>query len=324
MSESGGWRVAFLRVVKTGYLIALAVVVWFFFKDFDFDATSSTAISLPLMSAAIALGLFNRFWMAGAFLLSLKASAAPGTRGPLFLQALAVFAAAWMSRYLPIKGAWAAHRLLMAKNLSVSKTQMAVGTALETLTQFLGMTIVAALFVLLGSESFFQPGYVLLALGFTLGLFIAFGYAPLLRWSVNLVSNKALGKKPDFATPRLPIYIAIAGVQIITACLSGGATGLIVLSIYGPISFTQFITVIGLTALANLSSSLAFFAPAGIGVRETILILGLEGILTLELATLVALVTRLWTIVIDILFFLLSRLINSGKTKGFDTKIAED
>lgn len=306
-------RSVIVPLAQAAYLVVLLIVAIHFFRDFDFEALREITISFTIVAVAALLGIINRFWMAGVFYLSLGPSPREKSRWPLFWVTVSVFGKAWMSRYLPVKGAWVAHRLILARTLSVTKTQMATSTALETITQLSGMAIVAAGFLSLNSD--LLPGSFSSEIVLFLGpaMLLALGSRPVLGLGLRLLS-KIRGFDPgSVVMPGFRIYLAVASAQIFTALLSGFATVLIVVAIYGPISLGHAAFVIGLTAVANLTSVLAFFAPVGIGVREAILIAGLQDIVSLEVALAVAVVSRLWSVVVDLLFFGLSQIAEVGK-----------
>ncbi len=68
----------------------------------------------------------------------------------------------------------------------------------------------------------------------------------------------------------------------------------------------------GAASLAGAASMLAIFAPSGIGVREGIQLVLFSLIMPKELALAVTIITRLWSVGMDFVFFGLSRLI-AGK-----------
>lgn len=306
-------RAPVVPLAQVAYLVALLIAALLFFKDFDFEGLREITISLPIVAIAALLGIINRLWMAGVFYFSLGPSPLEKSQWSLFWGTVSVFGKAWMSRYLPVKGAWVAHRLILARTLSVTKTQMATGTALETITQLSGMAIVSAGFLILHSD--LLPGAFSSGIALFLApvMLLALGSRPVLGLGLRLLS-KVRGFDPgSVVMPGFRIYLAVASAQIITALLSGFATVLIVVAIYGPISLANVAFVIGLTAVANFTGVLAFFAPAGIGVREAILIAGLQDIVSLEVALSVAVVSRLWSVVVDLLFFGLSQIAEIGK-----------
>jgi uncharacterized membrane protein YbhN (UPF0104 family) len=81
------------------------------------------------------------------------------------------------------------------------------------------------------------------------------------------------------------------------------------------LSYHNMTFVMATGNLATAASMLAIFAPSGIGVREGIQLVLLSAIMPKELALLVTITTRLWGVVMDIIFFGVSRLLSGLMTK---------
>jgi uncharacterized membrane protein YbhN (UPF0104 family) len=66
--------------------------------------------------------------------------------------------------------------------------------------------------------------------------------------------------------------------------------------------------VMGADTLAGAIGMIVIFAPSGIGVREGIQLTLLSLIMPKELALIITVVTRLWNVLVDLLFFALGAL----------------
>lgn len=95
----------------------------------------------------------------------------------------------------------------------------------------------------------------------------------------------------------------------ISALASGLSLFFIAKAIYPELSYGNIFFVMGAGNLASAASMLAFFAPSGLGVREGIQLTLLSLIMPTELALLVTITTRLWSVMMDIIFFGITKLI---------------
>lgn len=222
---------------------------------------------------------------------------------PRYLRVLAVFAQAWMSRYFPIKGAWIVHRIALAGGVGVPRNRVIASTFVESITQ-LGATGVVAL----GTVAFHpvaskDPVFTLVVL--LLGVTAVIGLATprVLRWTLFRIRAWGIGRELDLeGIPDGKTYAESGALQTVTAVLSGVSTALFVVALSGPVGITEFLFIVGLASLASAFGVVAFFAPAGIGVREVTLIAGLAPLVGLPVAVLIAGTSRVWSIAVDFLF----------------------
>ena len=289
------------------YFIFLGLGVFLVARSFDLEALQGLALSIPILFASVLVGIVNRLWMVLVFLLALNKRPSSKKKIQIFFAALGVFGKTWMSRYFPVKGAWVVHRLALSRTLSVSKTQMTTSTALESLTQFFGMATVASVLVFARPETLGNLAWLILGLPLLAGLFLYMGSGHALTRAIGILSRLKGVNPGEFSTPPFPIFAQVAGAQVVTALFSGTATALIVISVAGPIDFADIMFVVGVTALTNLLSIFAFFAPAGIGVREGAYIVAFQTLVSFEVAVVIAVIARVWSLTVDLLFFVISQ-----------------
>ena len=80
-------------------------------------------------------------------------------------------------------------------------------------------------------------------------------------------------------------------------------------SIY-PIPVSEFLYISGVFGLSCIIGILAIFSPSGIGVREGILLMGLMVVMPEEYAMIIALVSRLWMTVSELVLVGVAFIIN--------------
>ena len=303
------WKAKKVRLAfQVAYVVVLSVAIYLLVRSLDFGALQGLQLGYVDLFFALLVGLVNMFWAAFVFFLALGSPPSLASKVRGFLAVLRVFGKTWMSRYFPVKGAWIVHRLSLARSLSMTKAQMGSSTTLELLTQFFGMAAVAAVFVLVRPESVREPGVLIIVLPLLAAMFFVLGSSKVLTKAIGLLSTVRGINPGAFTLPSFSLYSRVAGAQIVTALLSGTATALIVMAVSGRHNLSTLLFVIGVSAVANIVSVLAFFAPAGIGVKEGVYIFAFQRLMSLELAVVVALLARLLSVVTDLLYFALSQL----------------
>jgi uncharacterized membrane protein YbhN (UPF0104 family) len=90
--------------------------------------------------------------------------------------------------------------------------------------------------------------------------------------------------------------------------LMGVSFGLI-FSQFQSLTPSFWLYLIFLYTVSWLTGFMAFFAPAGIGVREAVLVLGLSSILDLDMALSISLIHRALLFMVDVIFFMVTRLL---------------
>jgi len=84
---------------------------------------------------------------------------------------------------------------------------------------------------------------------------------------------------------------------------------LLVKSVHHQIGMELFPFLGAVYLLAGVLGTLAFFTPSGIGVREGVQALLLGSVLPKETVVVVVILARLWSSVMDVSFFLLSKML---------------
>ena len=167
---------------------------------------------------------------------------------------------------------------------------------LETICTFL-----AAGFVFLISLLFFQTK-VLLDFQYyvyvLIGIFFLILHPKVIEQTINLVLVR-LKKEPVHISLSYADVLMIIGFYILNFLIIGIAFFWLVHSLY-PVSRENVFFLIGAFALASLMGMLGVFAPAGLGVREGILLLTLKNILPNSISGIVAILSRVWTVLVEV------------------------
>ncbi len=126
------------------------------------------------------------------------------------------------------------------------------------------------------------------------------------------ISLKIVKREPVHLNISYFQLIKIVFLYILNFMVFGVAFVLFINSIY-PVSFSDYLFITGTTAGAGLIGLFAIFVPAGLGVREGVLVFTLSLIIPPAFAGIIALTSRIWLTFGEV--FLFGLVFGSSKTK---------
>jgi uncharacterized membrane protein YbhN (UPF0104 family) len=129
-------------------------------------------------------------------------------------------------------------------------------------------------------------------------------YNRLVNFAYKLIRHKTIDAE-NLANSRT--IAQGASLYLIDAIINGFSLFFIAKGVDPALSYHDLIFAMGAASLAGAVSMLAVFAPSGLGVREGIQLVLFSLIMPKELALVVTIITRLWTVGVDVLFFGVSR-----------------
>lgn len=298
------------RLIPIVFYVALVVFLVYYISGIDWRVLEGIDISWGFLIIATLLSLGFRYWGAGIWFFLLKSLGAGSLRGRRIALAF-VYAKSWLGRYIPGAATWILGKIYFASRLGISRSRLAVSGLLEGGLQ-IAATLAFAIAVLL-----FDPRT--LALGAGVGLLMAAALAacvivlipPVFRRVVNLALRIVRRDPlPADAFPRVSTLLISVALYLGGALVAGMSYYFIAAALYPGIDIADMLFVIGATSLASAVSMLAVFAPGGLGVREGILGVLLAFVVPGEIALVIVVVTRVWSIVVDALFFLVAGAMN--------------
>jgi uncharacterized membrane protein YbhN (UPF0104 family) len=104
-----------------------------------------------------------------------------------------------------------------------------------------------------------------------------------------------------------------SALYLINSLINGFSLFLIAKAIDPSLSYHNIGFVMGVSSLAGAAGMVAIFAPSGLGVREGIQLVLLPLIMPTSLALAVTVISRLWIVGVDFMFFGLTKLV-AGKS----------
>lgn len=226
---------------------------------------------------------------------------------PGFATLSRIYAKAWMGRYIPGKVAWIVGKVLFGSRYGISVDRLAVGSSLEAILQIVTSFGFALVLILLDQRlnvmgAWSVPLLCLVIAGFVIVL-IPRCFARLLAFAYRIL------RREQAVTIQLTGSLMLSSVLLYAAgfLVSGLSYYFLINAVYD-LSLTNVWFVIAAFNLAGVIGTLALFAPSGLGVREGVLLVLLPVLLPVELALLVVVLARLFSLAVDLGFFLISHL----------------
>lgn len=276
-----------------------------YIRNTDFQSLRGLKIDWSLVLIATFFGIITRYWGAYIWLVILKGLGAKKLNHKAEL--VYIYAKSWLGRYIPGTAPWILGKIYFASKQGISKNKLAVSSMLEGSIQ---VTVVMILgFILL----IFDPR--LHVLSSSLKILMATVIVVSMIALIPAVFNRVMAafykmvRKKQFAKEHYvnkEIITKGASLYAIGAILNGISFFYISKSIFPDLDFSNMLFLIGAMSLAGAASMLAFFAPSGLGVREGILLVLLGIIMPAEYALVITVFTRLWSIIVDLVFFAIS------------------
>ena len=276
--------------------------------NLDFSQLTNIDFNWWYFAFAIAVGIGYRYWGALTWVNILQRLGASALK--LNANLVYVYAKSWLGRYIPGTAPWILGKIYFASKFGISKNKLATSSLLEGILQIIVTLLLALLILFIDSRSsiFINSGAKFAMIG--AAILGAMTLLPPVFNRIIAIVYRLIKKKPfpeeHKATPSA--VVSGVGLYIIGAFIGGLSFLLVTKAVYEPLGWNEVLYVLGVSNLANAVSMLAVFAPSGIGVREGIQIALLSAVMPLEIAAIVAIITRLWGIGVDFLFFGLARL----------------
>lgn len=301
-------------IVKIAPYIFYGILLFFlilYIQKIDFsEFRSITSFVWQFIVIASVFGLAARFWQVFIWFAILRTLGAKDLTSHKY-QLTYVYAKSWIGRYIPGGAPWILSKIYFASKHGISKSKLAVSSLLEGSLQVTVVMIVALIILMFDTRlNSINEDIKLPILGILVVCVIVI-WPPIFNRIVSLafkILRKKSVSKEDLASNRTITQGAF--LYIIGAFLSGTALFFIAKAVYPELGYSDMLYVIGVSNLAGAIGMLALFAPSGLGVREGILLTLLSIIMPTELALTVTVVSRLWDISVDGVFFVVTKIVS--------------
>lgn len=287
-----------LRTIPWVFYALVAVFAYFYLKGLDWATLAKVQINWWWMAAATVASIAVRYWFAAIWLFLLRSLKARvhGHERELFH----VYAKSWLGRYIPGGATWILGKIYFATKLGISKAKLGISSFLEGALQIIVVLISAA--AMLAVDPHVQKlgrGWVWALLAAALaGLIVVYPavFNRVVTFGYKLIRKQGLDDEhlPDNATIGKGIL-----AFLVSSVLSGLSFYFVAAAVDPALPMDSVLFVIGASNLASALSMLAFFAPAGLGVREGVQLTMLLLVMRPEQALVATVLMRLWSIVMD-------------------------
>jgi uncharacterized membrane protein YbhN (UPF0104 family) len=200
-----------------------------------------------------------------------------------------------ITRYLP-GGIWVYFaRIHLTEKLGFKKTQ---GLFLIIAESILAVLSGSLIYLLIRSNSIYNPIIIILSI-LLFVLCILFLYSPKKLIKIyKLLTNKILEIVP--LKTRNIIYIAF--LYILQWALVGLGIWCLIYSVT-PTEYVNLLQIVGIFAISWVIGFIILITPSGIGVRESVLIILLSSIISIELAAIISILSRILFTLGELLHF---------------------
>lgn len=299
-------------VIPLMFYVLFAIFIAIYIQSLDFSTLKDINVAWEYVLVASIFGLAFRYWGVYIWIVLLRSLGAKdlGSKAKLAY----VYAKSWLGRYIPSPAAWMMGKVYFASKHGISKNKLAVSSLLEGALQVLVVMTVSFVMLIFDRRlDVIQPKFKLLMFGI-ICVGIIMMTPKLFNFSISLAYK--LLKKKELDVEHLASRETIvkgASLYTIGAIISGLSLFFIAKGVYPSLGYGNVVFVMGVGNLAGAASMLAVFAPSGLGVREGIQLVLLSLIMPKEFALVITVVTRVWGIAMDFIFFGLAKLIASRK-----------
>ncbi|WP_146927429.1 lysylphosphatidylglycerol synthase domain-containing protein [Cellulomonas xylanilytica] len=300
------------RWVQVGFTVLVTAFMALYLVRIDWSQLQGLRFAVLPMVGATVLGLGYRFWGAGVWLHLLRRLGAHGVRRD-WRELCHVYAKAWLGRYILGAGTWILGKVYFAAQHGVARSKLAVSGVLEGALQLISTLLVGlALLVVDPRLDAIGPRATQLTVVAAVLCLVALA-PPVLSRLLNLAHRLVLKRPmPPGDRPTWSMVLSGGSLYILGTLLTGASYFLVARSVYADLPWSDLAYVVGAASIASAVSLLAFFAPGGIGVREGIQVLFLSALMPVETAVVITVLTRLWSIAVDVLFLGVTTLLRRG------------
>jgi hypothetical protein len=290
------------RAVSVVFYACFAAFVVWYLRRLDLGRLTGIHFDFRLLTFATLLSLLFRYCGVIIWLRILKGLGAGQIGTPADLSY--VYAKSWLGRYLPGKVTWILGKVYFASEQGIPKRKLAVSSVFEgalqtSVTLFLSLLLLS---IDARLDVFSPPQKAAMIVG-SVVLLVAMTppvFNHLMGVVYSMARKQRLGPDDRIDLQTLARGFVLYGVGFV---LSGAAYFFFTRAIYAELGYEHFIFVAGVFNLAGAIGILSLFAPSGLGVREGIQLLLLPLVMPAEVALVVTVAARVWSLGVDLLFF---------------------
>lgn len=294
------------RIIIIIFYLALAAFLVYYVTNIDFASLQSIEFIWYFVVIASLFGLAMRYWQIVGWLVILKDLGAQGLKESR-VQLAYVYAKSWLGRYIPGTAPWILGKIYFASKHGIAKSKLAVSSLLEAILQ---VTVILGLgSLLLISDARFNvidPNLRILMVLVLIGSIVVI-LPPVFNRVVGL-AYKIIRRKPLLKEHHMPTRTLFKGIALyaIGGIFNGLFLFFLAKSVYPELGFDNLLFILGAVNLAGALGILAIFTPSGLGVRDGVMLLLFSLVMPAEFALTITVLARLWDVVLDLVFYVLT------------------
>ncbi len=212
-----------------------------------------------------------------------------------FFNSLGIITVTNLGKYVPGKIWFALSRIDFTKKFNFSEKNIFLSILLESFYLFLG-----ALFYFI----FFLKRFFFLLILFLLIIITPHFFKIIFNFLLKIFKKESM----KFSFP-IKKSIFLLFIYILSWLFQGIAFFLLIKSFYLEVDIKNLFSLIGIYALSWMLGFIVLIAPAGLGVREGSILFFLKSLFPIGIAGLIALLSRIWITIHELLNFLIFGLI---------------
>lgn len=294
------------------FYVLLVLFLALYLRSIDWSKLHGLQFNWWYVAAASAVALVGRYWQIFIWFVLLQSLGAQRLARHA-RQLVYVYAKSWLGRYIPGTAPWILGKIYFASRHGIPREKLGVSSLLEAALQIVVMLVLSfamllfdSRFDVIGSQTRLFMG---LAIVLCLVALIPAVFNRLVSLAYRLLSKKRLADE-HLATNGT--IAKGASLYVVAALLNGVSFFFITKSLYPSLPLHDLMFVISANNLAGALGMLAIFVPSGLGVREGVQLVLLSTIMPKEISLIVVVVSRVWSVAVDFVFFGLSRTLLGG------------
>jgi uncharacterized membrane protein YbhN (UPF0104 family) len=291
------WKIVLAAVFYALLVLFLAR----YLRGTDWSQLGRLEFSPWYLLAAVPLSVASRMLQPVAWSVLIRSY---GDQPPPYAQITRVYATSWLGRYIPGKVAGIGAKVLFGREYGMRASTLAATSVAEAALQL--TTALALAFVLIalwGDALVLTDDLRLLAIIALLGLATLLAppvFNRVTHWARSLMTVVPEG---DPGRVSLVTLLSAGSLYVIIHAMSGPPIYFVLKSMYPAVAASLMPELTAAVLLAGTLGTFAIFTPAGLGVREGILIVLLGVLIPRSVAVAGVLVLRLWSIAMDLLYY---------------------
>lgn len=302
------------RAIPIIFYTLLIVFLFLYLRSIDFSKIGKLDFNWWYLLIATVFGLSFRYFGAYIWTVILRSLGAENARFSKNL--IYVYAKSWLGRYIPGTAPWILGKIYFAARQGVSKSKLAVSSLLEAALQIVVQMLVALSLIAFDARLDVISLEIKISLIILIAMCLVVLTPPVFNFLISAI-YKIIKKRPLDSSHLASSKTILKGfvLYVIGSFIAGLSLFFIAKTVYPILPYDQLFFVIGVSTLASAVSMLAIFAPSGLGVREGIQLVLLSIIMPTEIALVITVVTRLWSVATDLIFFMLAKIATASLVK---------